>query len=99
MYNVSVGGVAIAYSGSQVEGIRQLESVELEEVGTLTAQGEDGVAYVLDEQVQVLLKGSGGYYAVELDEVTGGGYVLTGWYDDLGHPAGGRIRLIVAEEE
>lgn len=99
VYNVSVGGVAIAYSGSQVKGIRQLESVELEAVGILTAQGEDGVAYVLDEQVQVLLKGSGGYYAVELDEVTGGGYVLTGWYDDLGHPAGGRIRLIVAEEE
>lgn len=99
VYNVSAGGAAIGYSGGQVESLRQLQPVELDRAGTLTARGEDGEDYVLDEGVQVLLRDGRGLYAVELEEVTGGDYVLTGWYDAFGFSAGGRIRLIVAEEK
>ena len=99
VYNVSAGGAAIGYSGGQVESLRQLQPVELDRAGTLTARGEDGEDYALDEGVQVLLRDGRGLYAVELEEVTGGDYVLTGWYDAFGFSAGGRIRLIVAEEK
>ena len=99
VYNVSAGGAAIEYSGGQVESLRQLQPVELDRAGTLTARGEDGEDYALDEGVQVLLRDGKGLYAVELEEVTGGDYALTGWYDAFGFPAGGRIRLIVAEEK
>ena len=68
VYNVSAGGAAIGYSGGQVESLRQLQPVELDRAGTLTARGEDGEDYVLDEGVQVLLRDGRGLYAVELEE-------------------------------
>ncbi|MFQ8758550.1 MAG: hypothetical protein ACLSAF_02815 [Intestinimonas sp.] len=55
--------------------------------------------YLLDENVQVLLKDAGsssGYYATTLSEINADDYSLVGWYDDMGCPAGGRIRIIVA---
>ena len=51
--------------------------MELDRAGTLTARGEDGEDYVLDEGVQVLLRDGRGLYAVELEEVTDGDYVLS----------------------
>lgn len=47
--------------------------------------------------MQVLLKDSSGdFYATTLSEINVGDYTLTGWYDDLGLAAGGRIRIIIA---
>lgn len=53
--------------------------------------------YALAEDVQVLLKDSSGdFYATTLSEIDDDGYSLTGWYDNLGFTAGGRIRMIIA---
>ena len=49
--------------------------------------------------MQVLLRDtslSGGLYATTLDQINDEDYILKGWYDDQGFPAGGRIRIIVA---
>ena len=37
-----------------------------------------------------------GCYLTSLSQVNGEDYKLTGWYDDLGCSAGGRVRIIVA---
>ena len=55
-----------------------------------------GQEYPLAENVQVLLRDGGGYYLTSLSQVNGEDYKLTGWYDDLGCSAGGRVRIIVA---
>ena len=52
--------------------------------------------YLLDENVQVLLQGSGGCYATTLSAINAEDYSLRGWYDALGCPGGGRIRILVA---
>ena len=98
VYRVSVGGIAMEYSAGQVESVRQLQCVDLDGLSVLTAQREDGVTYTLDEGVQVLLRDGKHYYASSLSEIRSDEYVLTGWYDDLGYPAGGRLRIIVAQE-
>ena len=60
----------------------------------------DNQKYLLDEDVQVLLKDNDftgtGYYLTTLSEINGKDYTLTGWYDDFGCSAGGRIRIIIA---
>lgn len=57
--------------------------------------------YAIDEDAQVILRSSGssGYYAAMFSAVNASDYSLTGWYDNLGYSAGGRIRLIVATEK
>ncbi|WP_294515262.1 S-layer homology domain-containing protein [uncultured Intestinimonas sp.] len=101
IYNISVGGALIQYEDGQIKSLRQLSSVHLTELHDLYAMA-DNQKYLLDENVQVLLKDSGvsgtGYYLTTLSELDAGNYSLTGWYDDLGCSAGGRIRIIVATE-
>lgn len=92
------GGAAIFYDDGAVKTIRQLKSVKLDRLGDLTAAA-DGKTYQLDEKVQVLLSDNTAgrkYYAAALSDINAGDYSLTGWYDDLGCSAGGRIRVIVA---
>ena len=72
--------------------------MDLTQLGSLTAAAGN-TTYKLDENVQVLLReynGSGNYYAAALSDIDAGSYTLTGWYDQLGCAAGGRIRVIVA---
>ncbi|MGN8968299.1 S-layer homology domain-containing protein [Intestinimonas sp. HCP28S3_D6] len=98
-YNISMGGALIQYDGSQIKSFRQLSSVRLTELHDLYAMA-DNQKYLLDGNVQVLLKDNGStgteYYLTTLSEINGKDYTLTGWYDDLGCSAGGRIRIIVA---
>ena len=35
----------------------------------------------------------------DISDIEGGDYTLTGWYDNFSFSAGGRIRIIVAEEK
>ena len=97
-YQIQMGGAALTYEDGQISSFRQLSSVRLTTLSDLYAIA-DGQKYLLDEQVQVLLRGTGnssGYYATTLSEINAQDYTLTGWYDDLGYSAGGRIRCIVA---
>ena len=56
----------------------------------------DNRKYLLDENVQVLLRQGTDYYPTTLDQVDDESYSLTGWYDDLDLPAGGRVRILIA---
>jgi len=98
LLTVGHGGAAIFYDDGAVKTIRQLKSVKLDRLGDLTAAA-NGKTYQLDEKVQVLLTDNTvgrKYYAAALSDINAGDYSLTGWYDDLGCSAGGRIRVIVA---
>lgn len=97
-YPVKIGGAMLVYEKGSLKSIRQLTSVSLDSLSSLSAMG-GGKEYKLAENVQVLLRdgaGSQSYYLTDLSQVNGEDYKLTGWYDSLGFSAGGRIRIIVA---
>lgn len=97
-YNVSTGGAALLYDDGSLYRIRQLESVEITQLDQLCAMAGNR-RYQMDESVQVILRSTGttrGYYATTLSEINTEDYTITGWYDDLGYSAGGRIRILVA---
>ena len=97
-YSIRRGGAVLDYHNGELENLRQLESVALTQLSDLYAVS-DGQTYLLDESVQVLLRDTSttrGYYATTLSDINAEDYTLTGWYDDLGFPAGGRIRILVA---
>ena len=97
-YPVSTGGAALVYEKGSLKSIRQLTSVSLDSLSSLSAMG-GGREYKLAEDIQVLLRdstGGQGYYLTELSQVNGEDFKLTGWYDSLGFSAGGRVRIIVA---
>ena len=96
IYNISIGGAALLYEDGAVKNFQQLGDVTLTELSDLYAMAGNR-KYALAEDVQVLLKdSSGNFYATTLSEINAGDYTLTGWYDDLGFAAGGRIRIIIA---
>lgn len=97
IYPARIGGAALFYQDEELQSIRQLSSVTLTQLGTLTAMA-DNQTYTLSENVQVLLRGTGstGYYSTTLSEINASDYTLTGLYDNFGYSAGGRIRIIVA---
>ena len=89
-------GCVILCQAELPENLRQLEKVTLTELGDLSAMAGNR-KYALAEDVQVLLKDSSGdFYATSLSEINAEDYSLTGWYDDLGYAAGGRIRILIA---
>ena len=82
----------------EIENLRQLESVTITRLSELYATSSNR-RYQLAEDVQVLLRDTSsaqGYYATTLSDINDEDYTLTGWYDDLGYSAGGRIRILVA---
>ena len=97
-YPIQTGGAMLVYEKDSLRSIRQLTQVSLDGLSALSAMG-DGREYPIAENVQVLLRdgsGSRGYYQTDLSQINGEDYTLTGWYDDLGSSAGGRIRILVA---
>lgn len=97
-YAVKSGGVMLVYEKGSLKSMRQLVSVNLDSLSSLSAMG-GGKEYKIAENVQVLLRdgdGSQGYYLTDLSQINGEDYKLTGWYDNLGYSAGGQIRMIVA---
>ena len=96
MYNVENGGARFLYVDGQIDGIRNLERVEVDDI-TDTRLTADGKSYKISEQVQVYLRSGGTYLLTNLAAVGDtGSYDLVGWYDDLNVSAGGLIRIIVA---
>ena len=97
-YPIQTGGAMLVYEKGSLRSIRQLTQVSLDGLSALSAMG-GGREYPIAENVQVLLRdgsGSRGYYQTDLSQINGEDYTLTGWYDDLGYSAGGRIRILVA---
>jgi hypothetical protein len=99
VFSVQTGGAALIYDDDGVlSSMRQLASVSLDQLGTLSASAGNQ-QYPLAENVQVLLRdpsSAQGYYATTLSQINAQDYQLTGWYDNFGCSAGGRIRIIVA---
>ena len=95
IYPARIGGAALFYQDEELQHTPRAAS--LTQLGTLTAMA-DNQTYTLSENVQVLLRGTGstGYYSTTLSEINASDYTLTGWYDDFGYSAGGRIWIIVA---
>lgn len=94
-YSVSAGGAVLLYDDGSLKTIRQLQKVALTQLSDRYAMAGNQ-KYLLDENVQVLLQGSGGCYATTLSAINAEDYSLKGWYDELGCPGGGRIRILVA---
>lgn len=97
-YAVKSGGAMLVYEKGSLKGMRQLTSVNLDSLSSLSAMS-GGKEYKIAENVQVLLRdstSSRGYYLADLSQINAEDYTLTGWYDSLGYSAGGRIRIIVA---
>ena len=101
IFSISTGGAALYYDeDGSIRSMRQLSSVTLTELGSLSAMA-GSQEYTLDENVQVILRSSGssGYYETTLSAINAEDYTLKGWYDNWGYSAGGRIRIIVATEK
>lgn len=94
-YSVSTGGAVLLYDDGSLKTIRQLQKVALTQLSDRYAMAGNQ-KYLLDENVQVLLQGSSGCYATTLSAINAEDYSLRGWYDELGCPGGGRIRILVA---
>jgi hypothetical protein len=95
-YPVKSGGFAVRFNADgSIKTMRNLSSVTLTTLGSLTASGGSR-EYRLASGVQVYLYSGGNYYASTLSAVNTDSYTLTGWYDSFGCPAGGRIRVIIA---
>lgn len=97
-YSADVGGAVMLYEDGTLSSISQLSSVALDSLGSLSAMSGNQ-EYPLSEDVQVLLRDGTGvysYYSASLSQIDTQSYDLTGWYDNLGYSAGGRIRILVA---
>ena len=100
-YSVKVGGARLTFSDDgSLKGMRQLSSVNLTGLTSLTATAGSS-KYALAEDVTVLLRDGSqqGYYPTTLSAVNSTDYSLVGWYDNQGASAGGRIRILVATKK
>lgn len=100
-YSVKVGGARLTFSDNgSLKGMRQLSSVNLTGLTSLTATAGSS-KYALAEDVTVLLRDGSqqGYYLTTLSAVNSTDYSLVGWYDNQGASAGGRIRILVATKK
>ncbi len=101
IYSVKVGGARLTFSDNgSLKGMRQLSSVNLTGLTSLTATAGSS-KYALAEDVTVLLRDGSqqGYYPTTLSAVNSTDYSLVGWYDNQGASAGGRIRILVAAKK
>ena len=96
-YPVIAGGVAIGKSadGKKVNAMAQLSPVVVDKLGAGWVMKGD-TRYETADDIQVYLWNQGTYYKVSLADLNPQDYKLIGWYDNQGHSAGNKIRLLVA---
>ena len=96
-YPVIAGGVAIGKSadGKKVNAMVQLSPVVVDKLGAGWVMKGD-TRYETADDIQVYLWNQGTYYKVSLADLNTQDYKLVGWYDNQGHSAGNKIRLLVA---
>ena len=96
-YPVIAGGVAIGKSadGKKVNAMVQLSPVVVDKLGAGWVMKGD-TRYETADDIQVYLWNQGTYYKVSLADLNTRDYKLIGWYDNQGHSAGNKIRLLVA---
>ena len=96
-YPVIAGGVAIGKSadGKKVNAMVQLSPMVVDKLGAGWVMKGD-TRYETADDIQVYLWNQGTYYKVSLADLNTQDYKLIGWYDNQGHSAGNKIRLLVA---
>ena len=96
-YPVIAGGVAVGKSadGKKVNAMVQLSPVVVDKLGAGWVMKGD-TRYETADDIQVYLWNQGTYYKVSLADLNTQDYKLIGWYDNQGHSAGNKIRLLVA---
>lgn len=96
-YPVIAGGVAIGKSadGKKVNAMVQLSPVVVDKLGAGWVMKGD-TRYETADDIQVYLWNQGTYYKVSLADLNTQDYKLIGWYDNQGHSAGNKVRLLVA---
>ena len=96
-YPVIAGGVAIGKSadGKKINAMVQLSPVVVDKLGAGWVMKGD-TRYETADDIQVYLWNQGTYYKVSLADLNTQDYKLIGWYDNQGHSAGNKIRLLVA---
>ena len=96
-YPVIAGGVAIGKSadGKKVNAMVQLSPVVVDKLGAGWVMKGD-TRYETADDIQVYLWNQGTYYKVSLADLNTQDYKLICWYDNQGHSAGNKIRLLVA---
>ena len=96
-YPVIAGGVAIGKSadGKKVNAMVQLSPVVVDKLGAGWVMKGD-TRYETADDIQVYLWNQGTYYKVSLADLNTQDYKLIGWFDNQGHSAGNKIRLLVA---
>ena len=96
-YPVIAGGVAIGITadGKKVNAMVQLSPVVVDKLGAGWVMKGD-TRYETADDIQVYLWNQGTYYKVSLADLNPQDYKLIGWYDNQGHSAGNKIRLLVA---
>ena len=88
----------IEYNKGQVDQMKNISSATLTSLSGATATVGNRT-YTVNDNVQVYVVSDGEYFQVPASSVEDTDrYTLTAWYDDLGYPAGGQVRLIVARE-
>lgn len=103
-FGVTTGGAGVQFnSDGTVKNMRQLTSVTLDSLSSVSAMGGN-TTYTLDTGVQVYLRKldpsyTMNYYQVSPSSINAADYKLTGWVDQFGCTAGGRVRIIIAEEK
>jgi hypothetical protein len=96
-YSIHAGGAALWIdSDGSIRAFRQMTSASVTSLGSLYATcGNQKLR--LSDDIQVYLKKDSSYYLTALSAVNTANYTLTAWYDSFGCPAGGRVRVLIAE--
>ena len=95
-YPVANGGFAVRYStDGSIKTIKNISSATITDLGSVYATA-NAKKYRLADDVQVYLRSESSFYATTLSGINTDDYTLTGWYDNFGCSAGGRIRVIIA---
>ena len=95
-YPVANGGFAVRYStDGSIKTIKNISSATITDLGSVYATA-NAKKYRLADDVQVYLRSESSFYSTTLTGINTDDYTLTGWYDNFGCSAGGRIRVIIA---
>lgn len=99
VFPVQKGGIMMQFKNGALDRMYQLGATRLDYITEQSASG-GGRSFRIAENVQAVVcenTSTLSYYAVELSQLNAAEYKLTGWYDNDGAPAGGQLRVIVAE--
>lgn len=96
LFGIGTGPAALIYGSERISRIKPLAEVEIDLLYETHAVS-DGKEYALLDDVQVYIERGDSYELADVAAIADSGrYRVTGWRDDSGYAAGGRIRILTA---